>query len=392
MKILYFSFVELDMPNACQTHTLGVLKGFGGHGCEIDAIVPRSRRIRPKIPNVRFYYLWPWRFSNVGRMWFKLFSFLVMSFLCLKGKYYAIYVREMEMNPGPRWCSKVFKIPLYIEINDLIVPVLSENGVTASYVGRVKRHQKADFKQSSGLIIPSVPMRDWIIYNYNLQESKAYHIINGTELYKTENATRDNARRELGLPRDCYCVGFVGNIYDRYDFYTMLDALAKCRNQIAGLFFVVIGEGPLTPKLKAKASELGIADLIIFMGYIQPDKLGQVMPAFDIGLSLLTEKNALRYGPVTTKLSTYALHKVAVITAGESLEGYPKDLSKGLFLVPPEDSEALKKQLIHFHSHPELSKKQAANLFDYAINNLTWYSVTRQILNIIKSQTNLVGN
>jgi hypothetical protein len=55
------------------------------------------------------------------------------------------------------------------------------------------------------------------------------------------------------------------------------------------------------------------------------------MPAFDIGLSFLTEKNALRYGPVTTKLSTYALHKVPVISAGISLKGYPKELSQGLF-------------------------------------------------------------
>ncbi len=68
MNILYFSFVELDIPNACQTHTLGVLNGFSHHGCTVDALIPRPIYVRPQIPNVRFFYLWPWQFSRMGAM------------------------------------------------------------------------------------------------------------------------------------------------------------------------------------------------------------------------------------------------------------------------------------------------------------------------------------
>jgi len=55
MKILYFSFVELDIPNACQTHTLGVLRGFSNNSCKVDAVVPRPKKVRPKIPGARNY-------------------------------------------------------------------------------------------------------------------------------------------------------------------------------------------------------------------------------------------------------------------------------------------------------------------------------------------------
>jgi len=365
-----------------------VLRGLSNNGCHIDALVPRPLKVRPVIHAVHFYYLWPWRFSRMGRIWVKLLSALFMLFLCLRNHYDAIYVREMEMNPGPRRCSKIFKIPLYIEINDLIVPVLSENGVPASYVRKVKRHQESDFKNSSGLIIPSIPMRDWIIHNYKLMGNKAHHIINGTEVYNTKNATRIQARRELGLPRDCYCIGFVGNIYERYDFSTILNAVAKCQDQIPDLYFVIVGEGPLTDQVKAKAGELGIADRTIFKGYIQPDKLGQVMPAFDIGLSLLTKKNALRYGPVTTKLSTYALHKIAVISAGISLEGYPDELAQGLYLIPPEDTQALLNIFTYLHDHPEDRARKAKILNHFASKKLTWECVAREILEVIKDNRN----
>lgn len=388
MRILYFSFVELDIPNACQTHTLGVLRGLSYNGCHIDALVPRPLKVSPVIPAVRFFYLWPWRFSRTGRMWIELLSALLMIFLCLRNHYDAIYVREMETNSGPRLTSKLFRIPLYIEINDLIVPVQSENGVPASYVDKIKRHQKADFKQSYGLIIPSIPMCNWIIDQYGLPESKVHMIINGTDETEAKKVSSLQARANLGIPTDGFCLGFVGNIYKRYDFSTILKAIVECQDQIPDLYFVIIGEGPHTVKVKAMAGEMGIADRIIFKGYIQPDKLGQVMPAIDIGLSLLTKKNALRYGPVTTKLSTYALHKVPVISAGISLKGYPKELSQGLFLVPPEDTQALSNIFTYLHNHPEDRARKAKILGDFASKKLTWESVAKEILEIIKNNEN----
>ena len=99
MKILYFSFVELDIPNACQTHTLGVLAGFSQNSCSVDAIVPRPKKVSPTIAGVRFYYLWPWRFSAIGRLWIKILGGVYFFALCLLKKYDTIYVRELKVNP-----------------------------------------------------------------------------------------------------------------------------------------------------------------------------------------------------------------------------------------------------------------------------------------------------
>jgi hypothetical protein len=61
----------------------------------------------------------------------------------------------------------------------------------------------------------------------------------------------------------------------------------------------------------------------------------------------------LRYGSITTKLSIYALHKLAVISAGFSLEGYPSETTLGLHVVPPEDPFKLSDKIIQLHDNPK---------------------------------------
>lgn len=384
MRILYFSFVELDIPNACQTHTLGILRGFSNNGCQVDALVPRPLKMRPVIPAVRFFYLWPWRFSNVGKLWIKLLSAFCMAFLCIKDYYDAIYVREMENNPGPRLLSKLFKIPLYIEINDLIVPTLIESGSSKKIVKKLRKHQELDFRQSSGLIIPSVPRREWIINQYNIHSDKVHLILNGADLQKNGMLDRIHAKRRLGLSPTAFCIGFLGTIYERYDFNTVLQAILKCQQQILELFLLIVGDGPSRPQIEKKISELGLETRTIFTGYIEPEKLGTIIPAFDLGLMTLNKKGVESAGPVHTKLSTYAMYGLPILAAGFSLQGYPKEISKGLYLVPPENPCAMAEKIFAIYNNTSDRKKKAKILYNFAVEKLTWSKVTKKILDVIR--------
>lgn len=391
MKILYFAFVELDVPNACQTNTLGVLRGLSQNQCQVDAVVPRPVYVRPQVTNVRFHYLWPWRFTPVGRKWIKLLSFFVMVFLCMRNKYGAIYVREMMANPTPRICSKLFSIPLYVEINDLILPVLSENGLPSNLISKVRRQQELDFKHATGLIVPSAPMREWIITNYNLSVSKVHLILNGAEASKARMVSQIEARKKMGIPVGSFCLGFVGNIYNRYDFDCILHAVSKSISAVPQLHLLIVGDGPLIDKVKHNVNELELQKKTTFTGYIQPQELGGILPAMDIGLLILTEECSSRYGPITTKLSTYALYHLPVITAGTSLEGYPNELALGLFLVPPNDPQALADMILQLFHDAEGRNSKANLLHDYAIKKLTWSSISKEILTVINQTKSLNG-
>ena len=313
-----------------------------------------------------------------------------MFFLCIWTKFNAIYVREMEQNPGPRLCSKLFNIPLYMEINDLIVPLLTESEATSTIIRKVVRNQKLDFNQATGLIVPSVPMCNWIIDQYSLSKSKVHMILNGAEESNGYKLNKSQARTELGLHHSCFCIVFIGNIYKEYDFNTILRAVAECQAKIPMIRFFIIGDGPLTEQLKRQVNELGIDNKVIFTGYIPHDKLGRLARAADVGLLIRTKRGAERYGPVSTKLSTYASFKMPVITAGSSLKGYPNELAQGLLLIPPEDPHALTDLFFYLYSHPEEREQRANILYNFARKKLTWKQITRDILNVISNQAGML--
>jgi glycosyltransferase involved in cell wall biosynthesis len=191
------------------------------------------------------------------------------------------------------------------------------------------------------------------------------------------------ARKRLDLPPICFCLGFVGNIYERYDFNSILKAIIVCQDEIPNLYFVIMGDGPLTYEIMVKVNELGLEKKTMFTGYVQLGELGSILPATDVGLLLLTKEDALRYGPVTTKFSTYAFYRLPVIAAGSSLEGYPEELAQGLSLVPPEDHRALANMILWLYHHPAEREEKAKILHDYAVKKLSWDVTTKDILDII---------
>jgi glycosyltransferase involved in cell wall biosynthesis len=271
-----------------------------------------------------------------------------------------------------------------MEINDLIVPVLLDNGASSTEIQKARNSQELDFKQAAGLIIPSVPMCNWIINGYGLPKSKVHMLLNGTDMSVINELSKIKAKAELKLPQLCFCLGYLGNIYKQYDFDSILQAVIKCHEKIPHLYLILIGDGPIAGDLKRKVRELGLEKKIIFTGYVHPENLGRILPALDIGLLIRSKEGTFRYGPVSTKLSTYAAYHLSVVTAGFSLEGYPDQLAEGLNLVPPEDPSALADTIIWLYNHTEERQHGAKILHDFVINNLTWESVTREILDIVR--------
>ena len=381
MKILYFSFVELDIPIACTTHTLGILEGFSNNGCNVDAIVPRPISVKPKIENITFYYLWPWQFSMVGRSWSKFLSFLIMFYLCLTNRYDAIYIREMEANPGPRLCSKYFGIPLYIEINELIVPVSKEKNDKFAFL--VERQQRLDFKCAKGLIVPSVAMREWIIQYYSLPAYKVHLMLNGTDKINNTCYDKKHIRRRLKLPENCFCLSFLGLLNKglcTYDFETMLRAFKKCKDNISDFYVLIIGDGSMRSDLENILDKMGLKENAIFTGFIPAKNLENYLPASDAGLIISTKKDVFRYGPISTKFPTYGAFNLPVIATGYHLKGYPEELSRGILLVEPENTEALANTILWVHEHSQEAIGKGIELNNYIRKNMTWDAISKQII------------
>jgi glycosyltransferase involved in cell wall biosynthesis len=388
MRILYFSFVELDIPNACQVHTLGILAGFGENESEIDAVVPRPKRILPNIPGVSFYHIWPWRFSLLGKLWVKLIGSLYFFTLCLLNSYDIIYVREMESNPFPRRCAKLFKIPYFIEVNGILLLDLKKKGVGKNRLQRVEKHQKRDYEQASGLIITSCPRSKWVKNYYNLEKNKIFTHLNGALIPDKKKLERTVTLNNLNLPADGFYLGFLGSLWKYYDTASIIEALRLCKYKFRNIYLLIVGGGPDLPFLKRVAKNKGVSSNIIELGFIQPQNLYKVLGAFDIGLMNMTKEGLIDLGPFTTRFATYASFKIPVIVNDSELKNAPKELTEGLYSVPPENPEALAKAILWLNEHPKERKEKAKILFDYFINNLTWNQISNNISRFILNKRN----
>lgn len=389
MRILYFSFVELDIPNACQTHTLGILDGFSQNGCQLDAIVPFPKKIRPRIPQVRFYFVWPWRFSLMGQRWVKLISGLYFFSLCLFNKYDAIYVRELESNPFPRWCSKIFEIHYYIEINGIYLLNKKDGNKNRNYLRRIEKYQKLDFRQATGLIVSSFPRTRWITDHYNLETDKVHTILNGVTVGQKRKLSRDISLKRLNLPEDGFYLGCLGSVWKNYDLISTIRAMSLCKIQLPNLYLIIIGGGPDVPYIKQIVKREGLSSKIVDLGFIQPNALYKVMGAIDVALMNLTADGLKDLGPVTTRFTTYAAFQIPVLANSLYLENYPQNLTKGLFTVPHEDPQAMKNMILWLYNHPKERKNNGRILFDFVTKNLTWDVVSKKILNIIDNDNRL---
>lgn len=386
MNILYFSFVELDVPNACQTHTLGILRGFSNNACKVDALLPRPKKDKPSIQGVRFFYIWPWQFNSLGRLYVKIIGTIISFCLCLFNKFDAIYVREMEINPFPRWCSKIFHIPLYMEINSILTENMRMNGEKESRIALAAKHQCLDFKCASGLFVPSYTRCQWIVENYSIRHSKVHLVINGSEIPAVKKTSRSIVLRRLGLIENGFYLGFIGTIWKCYDLIGTLKAIALLKEAIPNIHLLMIGDGPEIETMKVVSKRLMIKARVLFIGHIQHESLYKIAGAIDVGLMNMTKKGLMFGGPVTSRFATYATFNIPVIANEEYIEYYPAALQAGLSLVPVQNIKALVDMILYLY-HNELKKqKRAEILHEFVQNKLTWYEVTNNIIKIMKSK------
>ncbi len=379
MHILYFAPVNLDRPNAVQTHTLGLLQGFSRQGARVAAVLPRPTRPLPTLAGVTYHYYGPYRGGRRHLPREILVSSLLLERLCRRQTFDAIYARDMDVFLGPRLCSRLFHLPLFLEIDD--TPV--EGDYPSLIRPWVEYNLRCDYRQASGLIVPSVPRSMILQERFQVPAAKIHVVLNGAEDIPTQPLTPEEAKARLGLPADSFCLGYVGTVNDRYDFATMLKAMARSEPAVPHLRFVLVGAGPCLPAVEQLVVSMGLSNRVIFTGFVQPDRFPALLPALDVGLMVLTASALVEHGPVHTKLATYGLYGLPVITAAYSLAGYPEGLRSGLFLVPPADPERLAILIIALAQQPQYRQAAGASLQDFVRHKLTWTIVAGEILTIM---------
>lgn len=90
----------------------------------------------------------------------------------------------------------------------------------------------------------------------------------GVDIDKFKNIVVDKSakRKELGIPEDAYLMLSVGELNENKNHQLVIRALAEIND--SGVHYAVAGVGPLKEYLLNLAKELGVADRVHLLGYI----------------------------------------------------------------------------------------------------------------------------
>ena len=160
-------------------------------------------------------------------------------------------------------------------------------------------------------------------------------------------ATRDEARKKLGLPANRFYVGTVGRLEEQKGQRHLVNAIARLRREGMEVSLILIGSGREEEHLRDQVLREGIKDDVLFLGTRRdlPD-LYRAMDVFALP--------SLWEGLPLALLSAMASGLPVVVTPVGGIPEVVRDGENG-FLVPPEDPVALAAALRRVRENAELA-------------------------------------
>lgn len=188
--------------------------------------------------------------------------------------------------------------------------------------------------------------RDYLIAR-GVRPDKVRVIYNGLNPSRTavSEDERSAVRRSLALPPDARVVGIVARLDEAKDHETFLRAAAHVREQLPNTYFVIVGEGPLRPRLETRARELGLATRALFVG--SQLRVAPFIDCFDVAvLSSCDDEGCSNF-----LLEAMALGKPVVCTDIGGNRELVTDGKNG-FLVPIKHPEGLARSIVAVLTDP----------------------------------------
>jgi len=187
-----------------------------------------------------------------------------------------IYERYNLYQPAGIWASKLFKIPLILEVN---APLVYERKTYSglSLVRFAKWIENYTWKNATH----TLPVTDVLaehLRQIGVKEENITVIHNGVnQTFIDEMLAKpiDNSKKEI-------VIGFTGFIHPWHGMDKAIAAIAQHKE--LSLKLICVGDGNILPELKALAEKLDVADKIEFAGLVTRDKVLNYVGQFDIAL------------------------------------------------------------------------------------------------------------
>jgi len=164
-------------------------------------------------------------------------------------------------------------------------------------------------------------------------------------------------RKNLGIKEDSPVIGIVATLTPKKDHFTFLRSAEKVIEEFPSARFLIVGDGPLRPKIEQLADNLGLNSSAIFTG--RRNDVANLINIFDI--AVLTSQHT--EGCSNFILEAMGLNKPVIATDVGGNKELVVDGVTGK-IVPKNDRVSLAETIISLLKNPEATKKLGENGYE----------------------------
>lgn len=331
---------------------------FGSDGGFVDAL-------KAKLP--QFVY-------ELLEFIYAFYAFIKLSIAIYKYKPDVIYERYNLFLPAGIWASKLFSLPILLEVN---APLYQErkkyNGISLDWLAKWSQHY---CWKNADKVLPVTQVLANYIREIGVSEDKIQVIANGINEEKFLAPTQKP--KQLPDLSDKTVIGFVGFVRDWHGLDRVLDIMAKLNDP--SLFFLIIGDGPAVESLKAQAEALNLSQQIYISGIIQREHMPDWLAQVDVAL----QPDVVAYASPLKMLEYLALGKAIIAPNTANIRELLVDEHNALLFntdSTPTFSDCLARMLKDKHLSHQLAEQAAQTI---AQKQLTWLANARSIITLFK--------
>lgn len=330
---------------------------FGSDGGFVDAL-------KAKLP--QFIY-------ELLEFTYAFYAFLKLCLAIIKHKPDVIYERYNLFLPAGIWASKLFRLPILLEVN---APLYQErkkyNGISLDWLAKWSQHYC--WRQANTVLPVTDVLADYI-RAIGVAKNKIQVIPNGINEEAFYAPT--NKPNELPDLTKRTVIGFVGFVRDWHGLDRVLNIMAQLKDP--NLYFLIIGDGPAVKDLQQQAIELGLNEQVYIAGIVQREQMPNWLSQVDIAL----QPDVVAYASPLKMLEYLALGKAIIAPNTPNIRELLED-KKNALLFNIDEAPTFNDCLITMLKDKALCQQLAENAAQTIQDKkLTWLNNAQTITKLI---------
>lgn len=253
-----------------------------------------------------------------------------------------------------------------------------------------RRFMKRIARNVQGIISTNVYKKDWLVEHGYISSDKITVAHNGvpSEMYERVTDSKNELRKELGLPTDSVLVGYIGRFTVKgrdKNVRSLLKPLSQIQRSDVSFMFGGATPDELT-HLGEEARKLGIHNRVIGVPYIKQHDMPKYLKALDyLLLTYPPLDEHLKYFMSPLKVGEYMASGTPMVVS--DLPALREVLAEDMvYYFDPYTDDALVGSLEDAVSHPDEARLRGVRAYE-ASKKYSWSTRARTILDFMAKHT-----